>query len=232
MVLLNDDFGTIYRAVGEGRRLFENLRLSFAYLLIIHIPLVLAAALIPLAGFPLLYLPVHLVWLELIIHPTALLVFQDGAPAAPAAAGRHVRFFSRRQWVGIVLAGLVIFAGVAGGYLRAADESGGLDHARAVALAVLTSAGAVVTAVLSGLATRRARVITGAAFFASVAAIQTPPLAAMLHLVPLHLDDWATVGLAAAVAGAIALLARGTVTPLDARGSAPHPSRRPTRNGK
>ena len=37
----------------------------------------LTAAAIPLAGSPLLYLPIHVIWLELVIHPTALLVFQD-----------------------------------------------------------------------------------------------------------------------------------------------------------
>ncbi len=41
------------------------------------LPLVLTAALIPLAGYPLLNLPVHVVVLELVIHPTALLVFQE-----------------------------------------------------------------------------------------------------------------------------------------------------------
>ena len=79
IVLLDDNFRTIVSAIAEGRQLFRNLRLSFAYLLMVHIPLVATAALIPLAGYPLLYLPIHVVWLELIIHPTALLVFQEPA---------------------------------------------------------------------------------------------------------------------------------------------------------
>ena len=69
IVLLDDNFRTIVRAIAEGRQLFRNLRLSFAYLLMVHIPLVITAALIPFAGFPLLYLPAHIVWLELIITP-------------------------------------------------------------------------------------------------------------------------------------------------------------------
>ncbi len=77
IVLLDDNFRTIVRAIAEGRQVFYNLQLSFQYLLMIHLPLVVTAALIPLAGYPLLYLPIHVVWLELIIHPTALLVFQD-----------------------------------------------------------------------------------------------------------------------------------------------------------
>src|SRR5947199_315316 len=77
IVLLDDNFRTIVRAIGEGRQLFLNLQLSFLYLLMIHIPLVITAAFVPFAGYPLLYLPIHIVWLELLIHPTALLVFQE-----------------------------------------------------------------------------------------------------------------------------------------------------------
>ena len=96
IVLLDDNFSTIVRAIAEGRQLFSNLKLSFAYLLLMHIALVAAAALVPFAGFPLLYLPMHVVWLELIIHPTALLVFQE-LPAAsdrlePVDRNRKLRF--------------------------------------------------------------------------------------------------------------------------------------------
>ena len=76
IVLGDDNFRTIVVAIMEGRQLFKNLKISFQYLLLIHIPFVLTAALIPLLGYPLLYLPVHIVWLELIIHPTAILAFQ------------------------------------------------------------------------------------------------------------------------------------------------------------
>ena len=41
--------------------------------------------------------PIHIVWLELLIHPTALLVFQDLPRDGPPGAGRArgaARFFS------------------------------------------------------------------------------------------------------------------------------------------
>lgn len=77
IVLLDDNFATIVGAIAVGRQLFTNLRLSFAYLLMLHAPLVATAALIPLMGYPLLYLPIHIIWIELILHPTALLVFHN-----------------------------------------------------------------------------------------------------------------------------------------------------------
>jgi len=87
IVLLNDDFGSIARAIAEGRALLDNLRRSFQYLLIIHVPLVLTATFIPMMGYPVLYLPIHIVWLEAMIHPTALLALQ-GSGATNGATSR------------------------------------------------------------------------------------------------------------------------------------------------
>ncbi|MBK7842707.1 MAG: cation-transporting P-type ATPase [Bdellovibrionales bacterium] len=83
IILSDDNFSTIVNAIREGRQLFRNLAMSFEYLLLIHIPLVLGAAIVPLIGYPLVYLPVHIVWLELVIHPTALFAFQAVASANP-----------------------------------------------------------------------------------------------------------------------------------------------------
>jgi Ca2+-transporting ATPase len=45
-------------------------------LIAFHIPIVALAVLAPLSGTPLLLLPIHLVWLEVIVHPVSALVFQ------------------------------------------------------------------------------------------------------------------------------------------------------------
>jgi Ca2+-transporting ATPase len=203
IVLLDDNFRTIVRAVGEGRQLFRNLQLSFFYLLVIHIPLVVTAAFVPLAGFPLLYLPIHIVWLEMIIHPTALLVFQE-LPATerlvPRAAGGPARFFGRRDWLVIGMAGALVTAFVVVGYLGSAAEHGGVEHGRAMALAVLTLSSAALTAVLSRLGTWTSRAVVASTGALSLILLQTPALARLLHVTPLHLDDWGLATLAALVA--------------------------------
>jgi Ca2+-transporting ATPase len=201
IVLLDDNFRTIVGAIREGQQLFRNLRLSFEYLLMVHIPLVLTAALIPLAGYPVLYLPVHVIWLELIIHPTALLVFQDlaGGGLMRPARQRTARFFGRGDWLRIVMVGGLVTLLVGAGYARSLGALRNVEHARAMALAVLTIASAALTAGLSRLGTRTARVIVTATLALSLLLIQSPTLAALLHLQPLHLDDWA-----AAAAGALA----------------------------
>lgn len=201
IVLLDDNFRTITRAITEGQRLFRNLRLSFAYLLVIHIPLVLTAALIPLAGHPLLYLPIHIVWLELLIHPTALLVYQglpaDGRPARSTKTDR-VRFFNRRQMAAIAGTGLAATLMVIGGYDHSLGSGGDVEHARSMAMIMLCLFSAVVTVILSGLTTRVSRVLVLLTVLSGLAFIQIPWLARWLHLRPLHPDD-----LLISVAGAI-----------------------------
>lgn len=208
IVLLDDNFRTIVGAIAEGRQLFRNLQNSFQYLLVIHIPLVLTATLIPLAGYPLLYLPVHVVWLEILIHPTAMLVFQESAPKSLLPIDRSAgtaKFFCLSQWLMLIATGLFISVIVSAGYLRSLEGNSNVDHGRAMALATLTSTSAFITAALSRLRTRAAWIMCIGTLASSFLLIQTPKLNAVLHLSSLHWDDWALALLGGFAAAAIAL---------------------------
>ncbi|HSE92112.1 MAG TPA: cation transporting ATPase C-terminal domain-containing protein, partial [Methylomirabilota bacterium] len=201
-------FGTIVRAIAEGRQLFRNLKMSFAYLVMIHVPIVVSAAVLPAAGYPLLYLPAHIVWLELLIHPTALLVFQDlpaGGRLAPAGRGRRPRFFSAAEWAVLLGVGALLAALVVGAYLGAAGEAGDLAHGRSMAIAVVTTASAAITAALSRLRTRAAWLVIAGTLALSATLIQTRVLATALHVTPLHLGDWAAALAAGLLGGALAI---------------------------
>jgi Ca2+-transporting ATPase len=209
IVLLDDNFRSLARAIAEGRQLGANLRLAFAYLLMIHIPLVVTAALVPLAGYPLLYLPVHVVWLELVMHPTALLVFQELPPAAlrrRRPRRRRPGFFGRAEWGLIVAVGALVTAVIVASYDRSLDTGHQVAHARATALVALTVASATVTAALSRLRTRVARAVVASTLGLSVLLVQTPRLSAWLHLEPLHADDWAIAGVGGLLAASLSAL--------------------------
>lgn len=77
LVLLDDNFASIVATIREGRHIFQNIQRAFLYLIAFHIPVVALAVWSLLSGVPLLLLPVHLVWLELIVHPVSALVFQS-----------------------------------------------------------------------------------------------------------------------------------------------------------
>jgi Ca2+-transporting ATPase len=140
IVLLDDNFATIVAAVRDGRRIFDNLTRAFAYLIAFHPPLLLGALVIPLLGRPLLLLPIHLVVLELLLHPIVSLVFQadpadrDVMERPPRPVGDALRL--RRMWRPYLVGG-TLATGVLACYL-AADHAGWRpEEARAFAFAVL-----------------------------------------------------------------------------------------------
>jgi Ca2+-transporting ATPase len=76
LVLLDDDFASIVYAVRMGRGIFDNLRKAMAYIFAVHIPIV-GLSLIPLLlGWPPVFAPVHIVFLEMIINPACSIAFE------------------------------------------------------------------------------------------------------------------------------------------------------------
>ena len=79
IVLLDDDFSSIVQAVRMGRRIFDNLKKAMAYIFAIHVPIA-GMSLVPVFfNWPLVLLPVHIVFLELIIDPACSVVFEAEA---------------------------------------------------------------------------------------------------------------------------------------------------------
>lgn len=157
----------------------------------------MTAALIPMLGYPLLYLPIHIVWLELIIHPTALLVFQNlpasAALGQPPSRSDRPRFFTPRLWGALLVVGAAATAGVTGLYLCSLGADYAVEHARSVALMVLILTGAGITAVLSRLRSTSAWTMVVAAPLLSAVMIHLPGLGPLLGLQPPHVEDWLMV---------------------------------------
>lgn len=204
IVLMDDNFRTIVTAIAEGRQLFQNLRRSFAFLLMIHLPLVSTAALVPFLGYPLLYLPVHIVWLELLIHPAAILGFQQGADGKLSrSVGRESRdFFARTEWAVIAATGTAIAAAVLAIFVIAIAGGSGPDQARSMALVTLVSGLAVLLLSLTGMKSWLPNSIAAASFASAFLLVQVRPFAAIAHLTPVPAGDW----LIAAGAGALPAL--------------------------
>ncbi|MFA5127496.1 MAG: cation-translocating P-type ATPase [Patescibacteria group bacterium] len=76
MILLDDNFYTIARAVKEGRKIYRNMQQAFAFLLTFHMPIVFIAIFPLLFGEPLIFLPIHIIFLELICDPVSVLGFE------------------------------------------------------------------------------------------------------------------------------------------------------------
>ena len=76
IVLLDDDFASIVRAVRLGRRIYDNLRKAMGFILAVHVPIAGLALFPLLLGYPILLGPIHIAFLEMIIDPVCSLVFE------------------------------------------------------------------------------------------------------------------------------------------------------------
>jgi len=73
---MDDNFSTIVNAVREGRRIYDNLRQAFVFLFSFHLPIIGLAVLPLLFGQPLIFLPIHIIFLELICDPSSVIGFE------------------------------------------------------------------------------------------------------------------------------------------------------------
>lgn len=78
MLLTDDNFATIVSAVGEGRRIYDNIRKAIQFLLSANLAEVLAVFSATLMGFTILK-PVHILWINLITDtlPAVALGMED-----------------------------------------------------------------------------------------------------------------------------------------------------------
>ena len=79
LVLLDDDFGSIVKTIQLGRRIFDNLRKTIEYIIAVHIPIAGLAILPLLLGLPLMLIPIHIAFLEMVINPACSIVFEAEA---------------------------------------------------------------------------------------------------------------------------------------------------------
>lgn len=123
IVLADDDFTSIVRAVRLGRRIFDNLRRAMAFLLAVHVPIAGLAVLPLIFGWPLILYPAHVVFLELVIDPACSVAFESEpeeadvmtrpprSPGAPLFT-RAMVALSAAQGLGVLAAaaGILVYA--------------------------------------------------------------------------------------------------------------------------
>ena len=66
MILLDDNFATIVKAIREGRRIYENIRKFILYVLSCNLAEILTIFLAPILGFAIPLLPTHILWINLV----------------------------------------------------------------------------------------------------------------------------------------------------------------------
>jgi Ca2+-transporting ATPase len=223
LVLLNDDFVSIITAIRLGRRIYANLRKAMSYVIAVHVPIA-GMAMIPLLfGWPLMFSPAHIVFLELVINPTCSIVFEaehsdeDAMRRPPRRADEHL--FTGATILACVLQGLAVLAVVAGVYAWGQLQGTAPNVARAMAFVALVAAnlGTIVAnraphaSFLASLTGANVPLLWlgGGALAALAATIYWPPLARLFEFSPPGaVATLACLGLGFASAQAFRLLLR------------------------
>jgi P-type Ca2+ transporter type 2C len=208
LVLLDDDFSSIVKAVRMGRRIFDNIKKAVSYIVAVHVPIA-GLSLVPVffKDWPLILLPIHIVFLELIIDPACSVVF-EAEDAEADVMNRPPRrtdepLFSARSVALSVLQGAGVLAVVLGIFILDRQLEGGsksFDNARALTFATLVIANLAL--ILTNRSWSRtilamARVpnkalwwVLGGATLFLVLAVTVPQLRGLFHFSQLHWNDW------------------------------------------
>ncbi len=204
LVLADDNLATVTVAVGEGRRLYANLRKAVRYYLAAKVGLVSASVAAVVAGLPVPFAPVQIIVLELFMDLGASGTFVAEPPEADLMAlpprDPKRRFMDNSMQLGILGGGLTLAAAVLVAYLWAWEQGLGAAAAQTAAFASWMVGHLVLAAHMrserqpllrtSPLANRPYLIWVGAAL-GLLAASTWPPLAARLHLVSLPAQGWA-----------------------------------------
>ncbi|HEY2941287.1 MAG TPA: cation-transporting P-type ATPase [Vicinamibacteria bacterium] len=216
IVLADDNFATIVRAVAEGRVLFTNLRKAVRYYLACKAALAGVVLLSVLLGLSVPFAPVQIIVMELFMDLAASAAFvaepgERGLMSRPPRDPR-ARFLDRPMVASILTAAAGLFLAVSAAYLWSWPR--GEAHARTVAFVTWLFGHVALAFSLrrerepftwSGLATNRVMVTWGLSTVAFVLlAVRVPTLRVALKTAPLSPADGAVA--VAAVLGGVVLV--------------------------
>ena len=210
LVLVDDNFASIVSAVRMGRRIYDNLQKAMSFILSVHLPIA-GLSLIPVfLNWPLALLPVHVLFLELIIDPACSVVFEmeeseaDIMKRPPRKLGEPL--FGRGMLLSSLIQGFGILAVV--GCVYAFGYLSGLGEGEARMFAFVT----LVIGNLGLIFSNRSRTVsiikslripnpalwwvTGGALFFLGLVLAIPALREVFQFAPLHRWEMALLSLA------------------------------------
>lgn len=142
LVLLDDNFSSIVAAIRSGRRIYDNLQKSMMYIMAIHIPII-GLTLLPafFSILPIILMPLHIIFMELIIDPVCSLAFEseeeeEGIMQRPPRDPSY-KFFGPKRIAWSVFMGTLLLLIVLGVYFFSFYEGHTEGEVRVISFATL-----------------------------------------------------------------------------------------------
>lgn len=208
MVLVDDNFASIFNAVREGRILFDNIRKVVFFLIPTGIATIISIIATLVLGIPMPYVPTQLLWINIVTNglQDVALAFEPGEkgiinrPPRDPCEGILSRLLIERTF----LVALIISGGVVYNFISALHEGVSIEKARSVAMTTMVffqffqawNSRSEIQSVfrinpLSNLFLFYSMI---AAFFAQLAVLYVPALQWVFKTEPLTKMEWVNVG--------------------------------------
>lgn len=207
IVLLNDDFSSIVEAVRLGRRIFDNLKKAISYIFSVHVPIAGLALFPILFELPLILLPAHIAFLELIIDPACSVVFEaekeEKNIMQRPPRNLKDKLFDRKNLIRSLFQGLSVLFFVLIVFLLALYLGKTENEARTITFAMLVFANLML--IFSNLSlegsilrkfnseNRALWMVVGGALLSLVMVLYVHTFRELFHFSVLHFDDLITV---------------------------------------
>lgn len=151
LILTDDNLDKVTEAILQGRKIFSNLKKAVRYIISIHIPIILTAALPLLLGwkYPNIFTPIHVIFLELIMGPTCSIFYEREPVEADimqqAPRDRSLGLFRNDELLISITQGITISAGVLALYYYFMNNSYTLEKTRTIVFTTLVLANIFLT---------------------------------------------------------------------------------------
>ncbi|MGC9517205.1 MAG: calcium-translocating P-type ATPase, PMCA-type [Methanomicrobiales archaeon] len=202
MVLQDDNFATIVKAVKEGRTIFDNIRRFVKFQLSTNVGAILTIVSASILNFPIPFNPIQILWINIIMDgpPAQSLGVEPPEKDIMERLPEKEDIMPRNNLLRIIFAGIVMTIGTL--VLYYFELSSGVETIKATTIAFTVFVMFQIFNVFnckskSGFSNRFLLIAVAASFLLHVCVIYIPFLQGIFRTVPLSIMDWVLIVLVA-----------------------------------